>query len=189
MKQPEASAITNQMEIALLQYKFMREEIMAKIKVSHDLGYYKLITLGSTLGLAFSREQVEHIGIIILVALVLPLVFDAALFFNGNAIIKAGNYIRVYLEPFLHEMGEFPGTFRFWEKHIELEGKNEYSRKPLVGRKWWNLFESVQPIGTLVLQIMIFLHINELFSPWMRLVAALAVSIEVLLVVLGLCRH
>lgn len=178
LKLMEDDLIKNQMDVAMLQHRAMREEIMAKMRVSHDLGYYKLITLGSTLGLAFSQEQQSRTAIVILIALMLSLVFDAALYFNGKAIIKAGNYIRMYLEPRLREMANFPTTFHLWEEHIVKDGESN--------RAWWNFFESVQPLGTIVLQLVILLHLHKLFEPWMLFLGMVGLGVEVCLLYLSM---
>ena len=139
------------LEILKLYFESLRHEIIEKIKLSHQLGYYKLISLGLLIGICSTKKPAEEYEAIILFAVaILPLAFDLSLFLNGNAIVKVGEYIRDCIEPQFKTLikNSEPPPLILWEEYISPKENVRIS-----DRIWWNLFESVQPLISIVAQI------------------------------------
>ncbi|WP_157237791.1 hypothetical protein [Desulfobacter curvatus] len=145
------------LEILKLYFDNLRHEIIEKIKLSHQLGYYKLISLGLLVGICSTKKPAEEYEVIILLAVaILPLAFDLSLFFNGNAIVRVGDYIRDCIEPQLKTLIKDSDSLILWEEYISPAEQ----RASISERLWWNLFESVQPLISIVAQIGCFYILN-----------------------------
>ena len=165
--------MNREFDLLILQYKTLREEIMEKMKLSHGLGYYKLIAIGALLGFTTTKGiDQKYESSLFLAVMLMPTVFDAALYFIGKAIIKVGTYIRTEIEPNLKRCANTPHNFLLWEEYI-LSNKSE--KMP---RLWWNLFEGIQPIMTLVLQIIILVYLLQNKSTWQCIIGGFAIVIE-----------
>lgn len=173
-------------ELFKLQYESLREEIMEKIKLSHQLGYYKLIAIGAMLGVTIAKGvDQQYIKSLFLAVMLLPVVFDAALYFNGKAIVKVGIYIRTHIEPNFKIIAGIPDDILLWEEYIVAEAPDSSG----LHRLWWNLFEGVQPAITIALQSIIFPHLLEGGFTWLAVVGCFAIIIEVFLMVQAVRRR
>lgn len=166
-------------DLLAIQYEALREEIMEKMKLSHQLGYYKLIALGAMLGAVIIKGvNPIYLNSLFLSAMLLPVVFDAALYFNGKAIIRVGTYIRTHLEPNFKKCVAVDEGFMLWEEYIVTEVPNSYNRH----RLWWNLFEVVQPAITISLQLIVFYNLLSNGSLWPAALGCLTIAFEAFLI-------
>lgn len=158
---------------------------MEKMKLSHQLGYYKLIALGAMLGVVIAKGvNAQYLDTLFLAVMLLPVVFDAALYFNGKAIIRVGVYIRTHIEPSFRKCATLPADFMLWEEYIHAG--TSCSNK--LHRLWWNLFEAVQPTITIALQTIVLSHLLAGGSIAIIALGCFAIAFEIFLLIKAIVR-
>jgi hypothetical protein len=164
------------LEILKMQHQALREEFMEKLRSSYRLGQNKVIAIGAILGAAIAEDTgtVTYFDSIMVVAMLLPMAFDAAMHFNGRCMIMIGKYVRTHLEPGLKRCDSSLSGQILWEEFV-VAGEHG-------GRKPWSLFEVVQPALTIALQVLIIFRLPAA-DTGLAVIGWIAVGLEVALVV------
>ncbi|HXR25169.1 MAG TPA: hypothetical protein VN742_07395 [Candidatus Binataceae bacterium] len=191
----------NELHVLQIQHDALRAEIMEKMRVSHQLGHYKLLSLGAMLSLAVtSAVHPEYLHPFFLIVILLPVAFDAELYFNGKSMVKVGHYVRDHIEPHLTALAGYQKDFVLWETYIDPPGEGQtmtradtnsaaqQSRRIHLPRLFWNLYEAVQPALTLALQCFLLRYILEIKNSLATGLAIVAMGIEATILVLAVLR-
>ena len=173
------------LQIILKYLESLRAEIILKLEFSHRLSYYKLLALGAMAGLLATKEMSssDYVTLFIIATAVIPLVFDWALYSNGDGIVTVGRYIREYLEPELQKMmGDCP--VMLWEQYIAEKLISDGGK----GRRPWALFESAQEVLTLVTQVACLFIALQQEKPYVIIIIISAIILTLLLLAAVIMR-
>ncbi len=109
-------------EFFLAEYGALRDEILKRIEIVHQLKGGLLLAWSAILGFAIQSQSETKITQLLLLYPVLALAIAWLWAFNNRAIILLGNYIRA-----MEEEAKVMGATMGWEHHVRGKSSGAYS--------------------------------------------------------------